>query len=43
MTDDNIKLFQTRLQAQAAGVSYSHPLSYAIGRMAFFGPNMVRV
>ncbi|KFK29310.1 hypothetical protein AALP_AA7G116300 [Arabis alpina] len=31
----------TRLQAQAAGVSYSHPLSNSIGRMAFFGPNMM--
>ncbi|CAF2072481.1 unnamed protein product [Brassica napus] len=33
--------FFTRLQAQAAGVSYSHPLSDAIGRMAFFGPNIM--
>lgn len=32
---------QTRLQAQAAGVPYSHPLSNIISRMAFFGPNMV--
>ncbi|OMO56403.1 Mitochondrial substrate/solute carrier [Corchorus olitorius] len=30
---------KTRLQAQAAGVHYSHPLSNLIGRMAYFGPN----
>ncbi|XP_044507068.1 mitochondrial carrier protein MTM1-like [Mangifera indica] len=29
---------KTRLQAQAAGVPYSHPLSNIIGRMAYFGP-----
>ncbi|KAG7981389.1 hypothetical protein I3843_05G231300 [Carya illinoinensis] len=29
---------KTRLQAQAAGVSYSHPLSNIISRMAYFGP-----
>ncbi|XP_057480294.1 mitochondrial carrier protein MTM1-like isoform X1 [Actinidia eriantha] len=32
---------KTRLQAQAAGVPYSHPLSNVISRMAFFGPNMM--
>ncbi|GLT35837.1 hypothetical protein SLA2020_102550 [Shorea laevis] len=32
---------KTRLQAQAAGVHYSHPLSNIIGRMAYFGPNMM--
>ncbi|KAG5558756.1 hypothetical protein RHGRI_008646 [Rhododendron griersonianum] len=31
----------TRLQAQAAGVPYSHPLSNFTSRMAFFGPNMM--
>ncbi|CAF2244864.1 BnaA08g13960D [Brassica napus] len=36
-----LDVVKTRLQAQAAGVSYSHPLSYDIGRMAFFGPNMM--
>ncbi|KAF3528892.1 hypothetical protein DY000_02038678 [Brassica cretica] len=36
-----LDVVKTRLQAQAAGVSYSHPLSDAIGRMAFFGPNML--
>lgn len=30
---------KTRLQAQAAGVNYSHPLSNIIGQMAYFGPN----
>ncbi|XP_023549594.1 mitochondrial carrier protein MTM1 isoform X1 [Cucurbita pepo subsp. pepo] len=30
---------KTRLQAQAAGVPYSHPLSDLTSRMAFFGPN----
>ncbi|KAL6176362.1 hypothetical protein ACLB2K_052996 [Fragaria x ananassa] len=29
---------KTRLQAQAAGVPYSHPLSNITSRMAFFGP-----
>ncbi|WCJ36785.1 Mitochondrial carrier protein MTM1 [Euphorbia peplus] len=32
---------KTRLQAQAAGVAYSHPLSNIINRMAFFGPTMM--
>lgn len=32
---------KTRLQAQAAGVPYSHPLSNITSRMAFFGPNMI--
>lgn len=32
---------KTRLQAQAAGVAYSHPLSNMTGRMACFGPNMM--
>lgn len=32
---------QTRLQAQAAGAPYSHPLSNVTSRMAFFGPHMV--
>ncbi|KAL7003550.1 hypothetical protein U1Q18_004702 [Sarracenia purpurea var. burkii] len=32
---------KTRLQAQAAGVQYSHPLSNITSRMAFFGPNMM--
>ncbi|XP_058206100.1 mitochondrial carrier protein MTM1-like isoform X1 [Rhododendron vialii] len=32
---------KTRLQAQAAGVPYSHPLSNFTSRMAFFGPNMM--
>lgn len=32
---------QTRLQAQAAGVAYSHPMSNMTSRMAVFGPNMV--
>ncbi|KAF7816727.1 mitochondrial carrier protein MTM1 [Senna tora] len=32
---------KTRLQAQAAGVNYSHPLSNVTGRMAHFGPNML--
>ncbi|VVB01703.1 unnamed protein product [Arabis nemorensis] len=36
-----LDVVKTRLQAQAAGVSYSHPLSCSIGRMAFFGPNMM--
>ncbi|KAF5731225.1 mitochondrial carrier protein MTM1 [Tripterygium wilfordii] len=34
-------IYQTRLQAQAAGVPYSHPLSNIISRMAYFGPNMM--
>ncbi|KAI4319979.1 hypothetical protein MLD38_033509 [Melastoma candidum] len=32
---------KTRLQAQAAGVPYSHPLGNVTSRMAFFGPNML--
>ncbi|MED6196803.1 Carrier protein, mitochondrial [Stylosanthes scabra] len=32
---------KTRLQAQAAGVSYSHRLSDMTSRMACFGPNMM--
>ncbi|XP_052207062.1 mitochondrial carrier protein MTM1 [Diospyros lotus] len=32
---------KTRLQAQAAGVPYTHPLSNVTSRMAFFGPNMI--
>ncbi|KAL9237396.1 hypothetical protein vseg_011949 [Gypsophila vaccaria] len=32
---------KTRLQAQAAGVQYAHPLSSTMGRMAFFGPTMM--
>lgn len=36
-------IFQTRLQAQAAGVHYSHPLSNLTSRMAYFGPHMVCV
>ncbi|CAH8385304.1 unnamed protein product [Eruca vesicaria subsp. sativa] len=41
VTLNPLDVVKTRLQAQAAGVSYSHPLSYDIGRMAFFGPNMM--
>ncbi|KAK9724728.1 hypothetical protein RND81_05G095000 [Saponaria officinalis] len=29
---------KTRLQAQAAGAQYAHPLSNPVGRMSFFGP-----
>lgn len=32
---------KTRLQAQAAGAAYAHPLSNALSRMAVFGPNMM--
>lgn len=32
---------KTRLQAQAAGVPYSHPLSNMVSRMAYFGPKMM--
>ncbi|CAL0305456.1 unnamed protein product [Lupinus luteus] len=32
---------KTRLQAQAAGVSYSHPLSNVTNRMGYFGPSMM--
>jgi solute carrier family 25 protein 39/40 len=41
VTLNPLDVVKTRLQAQAAGMSYSHPLSNSIGRMAFFGPNMV--
>ncbi|XWS61284.1 hypothetical protein CRYUN_Cryun07bG0113100 [Craigia yunnanensis] len=34
-----LDVVKTRLQAQSAGVPYSHPLSNLIGRMAYFGPN----
>ncbi|CAI0546337.1 unnamed protein product [Linum tenue] len=33
-----LDVVKTRLQAQAAGVAYSHPLSNVINRMAYFGP-----
>ncbi|XP_011001922.1 PREDICTED: mitochondrial carrier protein MTM1-like isoform X3 [Populus euphratica] len=36
-----LDVVKTRLQAQAAGVAYSHPLSNIISRMAYFGPTMV--
>ncbi|XP_071707057.1 mitochondrial carrier protein MTM1-like [Rutidosis leptorrhynchoides] len=32
---------KTRLQAQAAGVAYSHPMTNHTTRMAVFGPNML--
>ncbi|XP_024989231.1 mitochondrial carrier protein MTM1-like [Cynara cardunculus var. scolymus] len=32
---------KTRLQAQAAGVAYSHPMTNLTSRMAVFGPNMM--
>ncbi|EXB72461.1 hypothetical protein L484_011463 [Morus notabilis] len=32
---------KTRLQAQAAGVAYSHPLSNITRRMGYFGPSML--
>ncbi|XP_057774261.1 mitochondrial carrier protein MTM1 [Salvia miltiorrhiza] len=32
---------KTRLQAQAAGVPYSHPLSNLTSRMSYFGPHMM--
>lgn len=32
---------KTRLQAQAAGVAYSHPLSNVTSRMGYFGPSML--
>ncbi|KAL1565525.1 Carrier protein, mitochondrial [Salvia divinorum] len=32
---------KTRLQAQAAGVAYSHPLSNLTTRMTYFGPHMM--
>ncbi|KAK9291304.1 hypothetical protein L1049_019249 [Liquidambar formosana] len=36
-----LDVVKTRLQAQAAGAPYSHPLSDMRSRMAFFGPNMM--
>ncbi|KAF3432877.1 hypothetical protein FNV43_RR23979 [Rhamnella rubrinervis] len=36
-----LDVVKTRLQAQAAGVSYSHPLSNSISRMTYFGPSMM--
>lgn len=36
-----LDVVKTRLQAQAAGVPYSHPLSDVRTRMAYFGPNMM--
>ncbi|CAM8909802.1 unnamed protein product [Rhodiola kirilowii] len=36
-----LDVVKTRLQAQAAGVPYSHPLSDLKSRMSFFGPNMM--
>ncbi|KAM1676647.1 hypothetical protein EV1_041687 [Malus domestica] len=36
-----LDVVKTRLQAQAAGVPYSHPLSNVISRMAYFGPSMM--
>ncbi|KAK1361176.1 Manganese tracking factor for mitochondrial SOD2 [Heracleum sosnowskyi] len=36
-----LDVVKTRLQAQAAGVPYSHPLSNVTTRMAVFGPNML--
>ncbi|KAG8390374.1 hypothetical protein BUALT_Bualt01G0076800 [Buddleja alternifolia] len=36
-----LDVVKTRLQAQAAGVAYSHPLSNVTSRMAFFGPSMM--
>ncbi|XP_059455227.1 mitochondrial carrier protein MTM1-like isoform X2 [Corylus avellana] len=33
-----LDVVKTRLQAQAAGVAYSHPLSNLISRMSYFGP-----
>ncbi|XP_011001921.1 PREDICTED: mitochondrial carrier protein MTM1-like isoform X2 [Populus euphratica] len=36
-----LDVVKTRLQAQAAGVAYSHPLSNIISRMAYFGPTMM--
>ncbi|CAI0410551.1 unnamed protein product [Linum tenue] len=32
---------ETRLQAQPAGVAYSHPLSNVVNCMAYFGPTML--
>ncbi|CAI9092369.1 OLC1v1027589C1 [Oldenlandia corymbosa var. corymbosa] len=36
-----LDVVKTRLQAQAAGNAYSHPLSNLTSRMAVFGPNMM--
>ncbi|CAL2243878.1 unnamed protein product [Prunus armeniaca] len=36
-----LDVVKTRLQAQAAGVPYSHPLSNVTSRMAYFGPSML--
>ncbi|CAN1180714.1 Mitochondrial carrier protein MTM1 [Linum perenne] len=36
-----LDVVKTRLQAQAAGVAYSHPLSNVINRMSYFGPTML--
>uniref|UniRef100_A0A6N2KA16 Mitochondrial carrier protein MTM1 n=1 Tax=Salix viminalis TaxID=40686 RepID=A0A6N2KA16_SALVM len=36
-----LDVVKTRLQAQAAGVAYSHPLSNITSRMAYFGPTMM--
>lgn len=41
LSDKDFIVLQTRLQVQAAGVGYSHPLSNLTSRMAFFGPQMV--
>ncbi|KAM4073098.1 hypothetical protein ACB094_11G191400 [Castanea mollissima] len=37
-----LDVVKTRLQAQAAGVAYSHPLSNIMNRMAYFGPKTVK-
>ncbi|XP_058182690.1 mitochondrial carrier protein MTM1-like isoform X2 [Rhododendron vialii] len=36
-----LDVVKTRLQAQAAGVPHTHPLSNLTSRMALFGPNMM--
>ncbi|XP_076957800.1 mitochondrial carrier protein MTM1-like [Bidens hawaiensis] len=36
-----LDVVKTRLQAQAAGVAYSHPMTNHTSRMAVFGPNMM--
>ncbi|KAM7273780.1 hypothetical protein ACFE04_028444 [Oxalis oulophora] len=36
-----LDVVKTRLQAQAAGVQYSHPLSNIVSRMSYFGPSMM--
>lgn len=36
-----LDVVKTRLQAQAAGGAYSHPLSNIINRMTYFGPTMM--